>query len=167
MQRKWDQQVEEVAAMSIPKDGYYMAKVQLDTGGMCPHYVRVKDGKPYSQWGDDLLPEACSEFQEVDTTLMVRVWPEDAAMKIESLRAANAGLVEKVKRLEEAGKELGKASRKFLLTHVDDDDGNEDAISIDQVNPESAVQWEDPPSAGEHIRLRNAINDWNRAKGQP
>jgi len=80
--------------MSIPKDGYYMAKVQLDTGGMCPHYVRVKDGKPYSQWGDELLPEACSEFQEVNTTLMVRVWPEDAAMELEALRSA--GLVERV-----------------------------------------------------------------------
>jgi len=92
---------------------------------------------------------------------------EKVEVEMQTLRTANAGLVEKVKRLEEAGKELGKASRTFLLTHVDDDDGNEDAISIDQVNPESAVQWEDPPSAGEHIRLRNAINDWNRAKSQP
>jgi len=92
---------------------------------------------------------------------------EKVEAEMQTLRTANAGLVEKVKRLEEAGKELGKASRTFLLTHVDDDDGNEDAISIDQVNPESAVQWEDPPSAGEHIRLRNAINDWNRAKSQP
>jgi hypothetical protein len=76
-------------------------------------------------------------------------------------------LAERVKRLEEAGEELRKASRTFLLTHVDDDDGNEDAMSIDQVNPESAVQWEDPPSAGEHARLRNAINGWCKAKVQP
>ena len=89
--------------MSIPKDGYYMAKVQLDTGGLCPHYVRIKDGKPHNQWGGKLLPEACNGFQEVDTTLMVRVWPEDAAMELEALRTANAGLVERVKRLEEAG----------------------------------------------------------------
>lgn len=88
--------------MSIPKDGYYIARVQLDTGGQCPHYVRVKDGKPHSQWGDELLPEACSEFQEIDTTLMVRVWPEDAAMKLEALRTANAGLVERVKQFTEA-----------------------------------------------------------------
>jgi len=80
--------------MSIPKDGYYMAKVQLDTGGMCPHYVRVKDGKPYSQWGDELLPEACSEFQEVDTTLMVRVWPEDAAIELEALRTAGQDAID-------------------------------------------------------------------------
>jgi len=77
------------------------------------------------------------------------------------------GLQDRIKRLEEAGEELRKASRTFLLTHVDDDDGNEDAISIDQVNPESAVQWEDPPSAGEHARLRNAINGWCKAKVQP
>ena len=151
----------------LPKDGYYIAKVQLDTGGQWELYVRIKDGKLFTTLGVELLPEACSEFQEVNTARMVRAWPDDAAMELEALRAANAGLVEKVKRLEEAGKELGKASRKFLLTHVDDDDGNEDAISIDQVNPESAVQWEDPPSAGEHVRLRNAINDWDKAKGKP
>ena len=143
--------------MSAPKDGYYMAKVQLDTGGQCPHYVRVKDGKPHSQWGDELLPEACSEFQEVDTTLMVHVWPEDAAMKIESLRnacdglmrgmktlrdtlaiddgrdcleevfqmrnevqalrTANAGLVEKVKRLEIAGDTLATVTIRNGRSH--------------------------------------------------
>ena len=79
----------------------------------------------------------------------------------------NAALAEKVKRLEDAGEELGKASRTFLLTHVYDDDGNKNAISIDEVNTESAVQWEDPPSAGEHVRLRNAINGWSKSKGQP
>lgn len=87
--------------MSIPKDGYYMAKVQLDTGGQCPHYVHVKDGKPYSQWGDELLPEACGEFQEIDTTLMVRVWPEDAAMKLEALRNACDGLMRGMKALRD------------------------------------------------------------------
>jgi len=90
--------------------------------------------------------------------------PSEFARTLErELNAAN----QRIKRLEEAGEELRKASRTFLLTHVDDDDGNEDAISIDQVNPESAVQWEDPPSAGEHARLRNAINGWCKAKVQP
>lgn len=150
----------------LPKDGYYTAWVQLDTGGTLPAYIRVQDGVIRCD-GSELKPDACSEFHSVSTQQFCGVWPGDAAVELEALRTANAGLIEKVKRLEEAGKELGKASRTFLLTHVDDDDGNEDAISIDQVNPESAVQWEDPPSAGEHVRLRNAINDWNRAKGQP
>lgn len=139
--------------MSIPKDGYYMARVQLDSGGLCPMYVHVKGGKPHDEWGGELLPEACSNFQEVNTTLMVRVWPEDAAMELEALRdevatlrkdqwvpaallqilelhripvgspelleaklaveaeidtlrTANAGLVERVKRLEAAGDEM-------------------------------------------------------------
>lgn len=103
--------------MSIPNDGHHTAKVQLDTGGQCPHYVRVKDGKPYSQWGDELLPEACSEFQEVDTTLMVRVWPEDAAMELEALRTANAGLVERVKRLEIAGDTLATVTIRNGRSH--------------------------------------------------
>lgn len=89
--------------MNIPKDGYYMAYVQLDTGGTVPEYVHVNLGKPRNEWDEELLPEACSNFREVDTTLMVRVWPQNAAMELEALRTANAGLVEKVKRLEEAG----------------------------------------------------------------
>lgn len=89
--------------MSIPKDGYYIADVQLDTGGTVPEYVHVNLGKPHDEWGEELLPEACSNFREVDTTLMVRVWPQNAAMELEALRTANAGLVERVKRLEAAG----------------------------------------------------------------
>ena len=89
--------------MSIPKDGYYIADVQLDTGGTVPEYVHVNLGKPHDEWGEELLPEACSNFREVDATLMVRVWPQNAAMELDALRTANAGLVERVKRLEGAG----------------------------------------------------------------
>ena len=82
--------------MSIPKDGYYIADVQLDSGGLCPMYVHVNLGKPHDEWGGELLPEACSNFREVDATPMVRVWPQNAAMELDALRTANAGLVEKV-----------------------------------------------------------------------
>ena len=99
--------------MSIPKDGYYTAWVQLDTGGLRVGYVRVKDGKPMTTMGVELLPEACSNFRELNTTLMVRVWPEDAAMELEALRTANAGLVEKVRRLEEVGDGLAEIAGKF------------------------------------------------------
>ena len=88
--------------MSIPKDGYYIARVQLDTGGQWELYVRIKDGKPHTTLGVELLPEACSEFQEVSTSQMARAWPDDAAMELEALRTANAGLVEEIDRLEEA-----------------------------------------------------------------
>lgn len=80
--------------MSIPKDGYYIADVQLDTGGTVPEYVHVNLGKPHDEWGEELLPEACSNFREVDTTLMVRVWPQNAAMELDSLRKAMATLRE-------------------------------------------------------------------------
>lgn len=88
--------------MSAPKDGYYIADVQLDTGGTVPEYVHVNLGKLHNEWNEELLPEACSNFREVDTTLMVRVWPQNAAMELDALRTANAGLVERARRLEEA-----------------------------------------------------------------
>ena len=139
--------------MSIPKDGYYRADVILDGRGLWPLFVHVRSGAIYDGAENKLLPEACSNFREVNTTLMVRVWPDDAAMELEALRnevttlrkddwvgaaclhllaehgvpigspellaakdrveaeidtlrTANAGLVEKVKRLEAAGDEM-------------------------------------------------------------
>ena len=99
--------------MSAPKDGYYIADVQLDTGGTVPEYVHVNLGKLHNEWNEELLPEACSNFREVDTTLMVRVWPQNAAMELDALRTANAGLVERVKRLEEVGDGLAEIAGKF------------------------------------------------------
>ena len=92
--------------MSIPKDGYYTADVQLDTGGAMSWYVQVKGGKTHDDLGKELLPEACSNFRELPTSLMIRVWPLDAAMELDTLRTANAALVEKVKRLEQAGNRM-------------------------------------------------------------
>ena len=89
--------------MSIPKDGYYTAWVQLDTGGTLPAYIRVQDGVIRDGDGDELRLDACSNFIRVSTQQFCGVWPEDAAMELEALRTANAGLVERVKRLEEAG----------------------------------------------------------------
>lgn len=92
--------------MSIPNDGYYIAHVQSDTGGSVPTYIRVKDGVIRDSDGDELRLDACSKFHPVSTQQFCGVWPQNAAMELEALRTANAGLVEKVKRLEEAGDEL-------------------------------------------------------------
>ena len=92
--------------MSTPKDGYYLARVQHDTGGTLPTYVHVHDGVIRANDGNELRADACSDFRDVHTTLMVRVWPDDAAMELEALRTANAGLVERVRRLEAVGDEM-------------------------------------------------------------
>ena len=135
-------------------------------------YGQDVDANPLTaaQWAHHAAEEAADGLKYA---IRARKEAEKLEVMVQALRTANVALVERVKRLVErvkrlveAGEELRKSSRTFLLTHVDDD-GNEDAISIDQVNPESAVQWEDPPSAGEHARLRNAINGWSKAKGQP
>ena len=105
--------------MSIPKDGYYTADVQLDTGGAMSWYVQVKGGKTHDDLGKELLPEACSNFRELPTSLMIRVWPLDAAMELDTLRTANAALVEKVKRLEYAGDLLAARHRMVVTTDGD------------------------------------------------
>ena len=92
--------------MSIPKDGYYTAWVQLDTGGTLPAYVRVQGGVIRASDGNELKPDACSRFHPVSPQQFCGVWPRDAAMELKALRTANAGLVERVKRLEAAGDEM-------------------------------------------------------------
>lgn len=92
--------------MSIPKDGYYIARVQYDTGGTFSTYVHVHDGIIRANDGSELRAEACSEFAEIGTLSFCAVWPERAAIELHALRTANAGLVEKVKRLEAAGDEM-------------------------------------------------------------
>ena len=78
----------------LPKDGYYLATVILDTGGSIREYVQVQDGKVFSKSASELLPEACSDFFEIGILHFVCVFPGQAAIELEDLRA-------KVKRLEE------------------------------------------------------------------
>lgn len=78
----------------LPKDGYYMATVALDTGGSIRGYVQVQAGKVFTKSAIELLPEACSDFAEIGPIHFVRVFPGQAAIELESIRA-------KVKRLEE------------------------------------------------------------------
>lgn len=89
-------------AGQMPPDGFYYAKVQCDTGGEIGHHVRVKDGIPHTPSGAKLLPSACSGFEPLTTQAVCLNWPLAAAMEIDTLRSANAGLVDRVRRLEAA-----------------------------------------------------------------
>lgn len=102
--------------MSIPRDGYYIAVVQDGTGGEAATHVQVKNGTPLTRRGGALKPEACSQFMEVSVPQFCRVWYSDAAVELEALRKANAGLVEKV---AETQSELDKSAR-ILLETVND-----------------------------------------------
>lgn len=109
--------------MSIPKDGYYTAWVQLDTGGTLPAYIRVQDGVIRDSDVDELRLDACSSFIRVSTQQFCGVWPFEAAMELEALRTSNAGLAEKVRRLEEASDTLIDAIQSVQCwngTHVGD-----------------------------------------------
>ena len=103
--------------MSIPKDGYYIARVQLDTGGEHQRYVRVKGGKLHDEEGEELLPQACGDFNELSSVMIAWVWPEDVAMELEALRTANAGLVEKIKEMEAARTQAAANSIANMLSY--------------------------------------------------
>lgn len=87
----------------LPKDGYYIAVVQCDSGGEAAMHVKVLNGVPQTVRGDALVQSACSQFMEVSASEFCRAWPREAAMELDALRTANAGLVEKVRTLTKAG----------------------------------------------------------------
>ena len=120
--------------MSIPKDGYYSAIVRLDTGGEMRVYVRVLSGHPYlysdRECRDRLLWSACRGFEPADAMQYCAVWPSKAAAELETLRTANKALVERVKRLEEAGDFLMEAA------HTD-----QDSCVFDHMNRSAEAAW--------------------------
>jgi hypothetical protein len=85
----------------IPKDGYYMATVTLDTGGSIREYVQVKDGKVFSKSAIEFLPEACSDFFEIGTLHYTCVFPGQAALELDSLRSEVARLRQWIDGLDE------------------------------------------------------------------
>lgn len=109
-----DERIEEptVPPAPIPKDGYYWADVVFDTGGIRRIAVRVRGGRVLSAtgFGTEMIAR---EFEEMNPVAAVRIWPEEAAVEIETLRAANAALVEKVKRLEAEGDCMADAIDKY------------------------------------------------------
>lgn len=72
-------------ATNIPKDGYYSAIVYLDTGGQMRRSVQVIDGKILTIHGNLLLPDACSDFKEMERMHAVELWPEAHAALLEHL----------------------------------------------------------------------------------
>jgi hypothetical protein len=77
-----------------------------------------------------------------------------------------AQLRAKVKRLEEAlaaGVALMRATDPFTLRP---DDENDDGVSLWQMHADSRVNWDEPPTACEHIALYDAVLAFGRAVAQ-
>jgi len=162
--------------MSAPKDGYYIADVQLDTGGTVPEYVHVNLGKPHNEWNEELLPEACSNFQEVNTTLMVWVWPQNAAMELDALRTANAGLVKEVRQMSDLRERAEDRARR-LEEALDTLEVRGDQMNDELYPPDSNCSCHISPPCNDctdWASVRLAKRDWEeakqkaaKAKGQP
>ena len=139
----------------------------------------------------EIKPEACSNFVPVSSWNYCSVWPVQAGAELDALRTANKALVEsvkdrererdhandtasaalaentklaeRVKRLEEAkaaGISLMRAADPFFLNP---DDEGDDGISIRQLDESARVTWDEPPTAGEHLALYDAVLEFGRA----
>jgi hypothetical protein len=87
-------------ATKMVPDGFYNALVQCDTGGEMNFAVRVHEGRVYTPHQYELRPEACSDFTQLSTWLVVSNWPQYAVDQLDALRTENAALVEAVENLK-------------------------------------------------------------------
>lgn len=90
-----------------PPNGYYIARVQYDTGGTLPTYVHVHDGVIRANDGNELRAEACSEFSPVSTQQLCAVWPDRAAKELDAARARIKQLEDEITRWAAAYRDLG------------------------------------------------------------
>jgi hypothetical protein len=150
------------AAKMVP-DGFYNALVKCDTGGEMNFAVRVYEGRVYTPHQYELRPDACSDFTPLSTWLVVSNWPQYAVDQLDALRTENAALVERVKRLEEvltAGVALMRATDPFTLPL---DEENDEGITVRQLDEGTCIGWDEPPNAGQHIALHDAVLAFGRA----
>ena len=112
------------------------------------------------QLASDVLP---ADIKDAASEERLTWCAEQVRAQVNTLEARNRELVERIKQLEEAGDGLQKASLVFLLSFVGDDYYADEGTPIRQVDPDASVQWEDPPTAGDHVQLQNAIDKWNQA----
>lgn len=93
--------------MNTPPNGYYIARVQYDTGGTLPTYVHVHDGVIRANDGNELRAEACSEFEPVLTQAFCGVWPDRAAKELDAARDRIKQLEDEITRWAAAYRDLG------------------------------------------------------------
>lgn len=83
---------------------------------------------------------------------------ECAKLEVE-LAVAN----ERIRQLTAAGDELWKISGSFVVREVDDLHGDH-TIPVDSIGEDYEITPECPPTAGEHVRLDRALEQWTKAK---
>lgn len=90
-----------------PPNGYYIARVQYDTGGALLTYVHVHDGVIRANDGNELRAQACSEFAEIGTLSFCAVWPDRAAKELDAARMRIKKLEDLITSWADAYRDLG------------------------------------------------------------
>jgi hypothetical protein len=84
------------------------------------------------------------------------------------LRKERDALAERVKRLEEAGDRLEKAAGRFPLPEIENSsDVGDEYIQMRDVPVNATIWYEDGPTAGEHVALLDAIQEWRKVSEKP
>ena len=135
--------------MSIPKDGYYSANIWNDDGRVARDLVLFTNGTPRNEAGLEVGLAAIENLRPATLEDMCACWPKSMAMELQALRTANAGLVDRVRRLEAWGDRLEE-----LL-------GDPPSANCScHISPpcNDCVEW---------AAIREAKAEWSNAKGQP
>ncbi len=141
---------------------------------VCPHCgaatATKEDGSPCRNHGGSWVAFECltsihagHNARACQSIPCEKAERERLTLELTTLRTANAALVERVKRLEgaiTAGIALMRATDPFTLTP---DCENDDGVSLRQMHADSRVNWDEPPTACEHIALHDAVLAFGRA----
>jgi hypothetical protein len=70
---------------------------------------------------------------------------------------------EHIKRLEEAGSKLDKTADPFVLYAINED-FDEGPSPMSEVSEHYQITYDSPPTAGDHVAIDRAREDWRKAK---
>ena len=141
------------AGGAIPADGFYNATVQC-LGGDCMHLcVEVRGGRVFKANHVELKPEACSEYVPVSAWSYCSVWPVHAGTELETLRAENATLKER----------LGKYQHEFRIAIIRAERAEEQVRRLEEAGDKLASELR---GHCHNLGADRLLDNWGMAKGQ-
>jgi hypothetical protein len=122
---------------------------------LCSSEHRRTDAEEYKC--GTVIPVGAPKGFIVESIRCVRLQRDQLRAQVEQWKAF-------AERLEEAGSTLRKRALGFALTEIEAYGTDQEFVPMSEVNSLATVYYDDGPTAGDHLALTAAMNDWQKAK---